>query len=173
MRSKPTGQGGLSPNRAPLIVSRAINAGVQGLEPRLTEPESVVLPITPYPIGVSLFPAALRRSDGDPRMNLTGLVARSPNRSRLHAEVRTAGLEPADLDAVPLSRSQPVLPRQPQVNHRGGAGDPESRQNSTHRARGVGATFIGRRAATADAPAKTRARESPWTRTEAARPGDR
>src|SRR3954453_2009574 len=28
-------------------------AGVPGLEPRLTEPESVVLPITPYPKGVS------------------------------------------------------------------------------------------------------------------------
>ena len=26
-------------------------AGVPGLEPRLTEPESVVLPITPYPTG--------------------------------------------------------------------------------------------------------------------------
>src|SRR6478609_1879882 len=27
-------------------------AGVPGLEPRLTEPESVVLPITPYPNGI-------------------------------------------------------------------------------------------------------------------------
>ena len=34
-------------------------AGVPGLEPRLTEPESVVLPITPYPKGVSL-PRAVR-----------------------------------------------------------------------------------------------------------------
>src|SRR4051794_1772731 len=30
---------------------RAAVAGVPGLEPRLTEPESVGLPITPYPIG--------------------------------------------------------------------------------------------------------------------------
>src|SRR5947209_12098826 len=30
---------------------RASVAGVPGLEPRLTEPESVGLPITPYPIG--------------------------------------------------------------------------------------------------------------------------
>ena len=29
-------------------------AGVPGLEPRLTEPESVVLPITPYPNWVSV-----------------------------------------------------------------------------------------------------------------------
>ena len=30
-------------------------AGVPGLEPRLTEPESVVLPITPYPTRRPLF----------------------------------------------------------------------------------------------------------------------
>src|SRR3954451_22803437 len=31
-------------------------AGVPGLEPRLTEPESVVLPITPYPKGAATWP---------------------------------------------------------------------------------------------------------------------
>ena len=31
-------------------------AGVPGLEPRLTEPESVVLPITPYPTRHPLLP---------------------------------------------------------------------------------------------------------------------
>jgi hypothetical protein len=33
-------------------------AGVPGLEPRLTEPESVVLPITPYPTGLFDLPIA-------------------------------------------------------------------------------------------------------------------
>jgi hypothetical protein len=36
-------------------------AGVPGLEPRLTEPESVVLPITPYPNGFAV-PIAIRTS---------------------------------------------------------------------------------------------------------------
>ena len=34
------------------------SAGVPGLEPRITEPESVVLPITPYPKGLHLEPLA-------------------------------------------------------------------------------------------------------------------
>src|SRR5687768_18473144 len=42
-------------------VCAALCAGVPGLEPRLSEPESLVLPITPYPMGVTasriyLFP---------------------------------------------------------------------------------------------------------------------
>src|SRR5664280_2547707 len=47
-----TGKGGylrIAPHRK----TGGTHAGVQGLEPRLTEPESVVLPITPYPKGVS------------------------------------------------------------------------------------------------------------------------
>src|SRR3954468_13738749 len=40
-------------------------AGVPGLEPRLTEPESVVLPITPYPMGVqALEPVPPENSTG-------------------------------------------------------------------------------------------------------------
>ena len=35
------------------------SAGVPGLEPRITEPESVVLPITPYPKGLHLEPLAV------------------------------------------------------------------------------------------------------------------
>src|SRR5437763_3536980 len=48
--------------------AKTARAGVPGLEPRLTEPESVGLPITPYPIGASrgaeeeLYPTAM----GDP-----------------------------------------------------------------------------------------------------------
>src|SRR5690606_1925106 len=43
-----------------------LRAGVPGLEPRLTEPESVVLPITPYPKGYprSGFPG--RRTEEKP-----------------------------------------------------------------------------------------------------------
>jgi hypothetical protein len=40
-------------------------AGILGLEPRLTEPESVVLPITPYPTVLLVFgPAATLVSQG-------------------------------------------------------------------------------------------------------------
>jgi hypothetical protein len=77
---------------------RAINAGVQGLEPRLTEPESVVLPITPYPIGVSLSARPSRRSDGDPRMNLTGPNTRSPNRSDTNRPADTSRCDPRSAD---------------------------------------------------------------------------
>ena len=53
-------------------------AGVPGLEPRLTEPESVVLPITPYPIG---FHDRLRCPGGVPK----ALVAAGRNtRPRAH-----------------------------------------------------------------------------------------
>src|SRR5690625_179986 len=38
-------------------------AGVPGLEPRTTEPESVVLPITPYPNGVRAPRSSLRRRE--------------------------------------------------------------------------------------------------------------
>ena len=38
--------------RPAVLALAAGTAGVPGLEPRLTEPESVVLPITPYPMGV-------------------------------------------------------------------------------------------------------------------------
>ena len=37
-------------NSLALYCFPAVVAGVPGLEPRLTEPESVGLPITPYPI---------------------------------------------------------------------------------------------------------------------------
>lgn len=47
-----------------------ICAGVPGLEPRTNEPESSVLPITPYPKGVS----------ANARPGLVGLGLRSPNR---------------------------------------------------------------------------------------------
>ena len=37
----------------PLVSGPLVTAGVQGFEPQLTEPESVVLPVTPYPNGPS------------------------------------------------------------------------------------------------------------------------
>src|ERR1041384_3136042 len=51
-------------------------AGVPGLEPRLTEPESVGLPITPYPIGArrtgeKLYPAAHGKPNRYPRTQAT------------------------------------------------------------------------------------------------------
>src|SRR5580692_516748 len=39
--------------------SRCVTAGVPGLEPRTTEPESAVLPITPYPNGQDRNPGRL------------------------------------------------------------------------------------------------------------------
>lgn len=39
----------------------AESAGVPGLEPRLNEPESLVLPITPYPKGKKRFYAFVQR----------------------------------------------------------------------------------------------------------------
>ena len=41
--------GKLVPHRIWTMKLRAISAGVPGLEPRMAEPESAVLPITPYP----------------------------------------------------------------------------------------------------------------------------
>src|SRR5690606_1313401 len=58
------------------------SAGVPGLEPRLTEPESVVLPITPYPTACELLRSAL----GDVRKNSPGEGLR-PKRIRGTAEV--------------------------------------------------------------------------------------
>ena len=48
-----------------------LSAGVPGLEPRTTEPESAVLPITPYPKGVSLPLRAVARAGGEPSGNTT------------------------------------------------------------------------------------------------------
>jgi hypothetical protein len=53
-------------------------------------------------------------------MNLTGLVVWSPNRS-VQTPKYGRRHQPADLHAVPRSRSQPVLVRQPQVDHRADA----------------------------------------------------
>src|SRR5690606_40286439 len=58
------------------------SAGVPGLEPRLTEPESVVLPITPYPTACELLRSAL----GDVRKNSPGEGLR-PKRIRGTPEV--------------------------------------------------------------------------------------
>src|SRR3954447_7043552 len=44
-------------------------AGILGLEPRITGPEPVVLPITPYPTDLPVFGSSGRASE--PRRNLT------------------------------------------------------------------------------------------------------
>src|SRR5580693_1212476 len=59
-------------------------AGVPGLEPRMAEPESAVLPITPYPIGclkrlVRGFPADATRWCGT-AANRCGPTCRLPNK---------------------------------------------------------------------------------------------
>jgi hypothetical protein len=51
------------------------SAGVPGLEPRLAEPESAGLPITPYPIG---FPARDTRA-GSTGLEDSGRAAPPPN----------------------------------------------------------------------------------------------
>src|SRR3954447_20175634 len=60
-------------------------AGVPGLEPRLTEPESVVLPITPYPMGVQALGPV-------PPVNSTRRQVWPPN-------------QPARLQRVPSTRA--------------------------------------------------------------------
>ncbi len=74
-------------------LSRTPVAGVPGLEPRLTEPESVGLPITPYPIGTSrcrsapcgtgekLYPPAPHRPNRGPE-TASGLRLRASRRLR-------------------------------------------------------------------------------------------
>ena len=42
--------------RKTLAIARVLLAGVPGLEPRTKEPETFVLPITPYPTGSELSP---------------------------------------------------------------------------------------------------------------------
>ena len=54
----------------------AVLAGVLGLEPRLTGPEPVGLPITPYPMG-SARPAT-RAPPGEPRVKDTQTLPRPP-----------------------------------------------------------------------------------------------
>ena len=52
-----------------MLVSWAnqLSAGVPGLEPRLAEPESAGLPITPYPMGSTAF-AASKSLQGESRV---------------------------------------------------------------------------------------------------------
>src|SRR5690349_12497807 len=70
---KPYREGGISPNRTTLPWTRA---GVPGLEPRMTEPETVVLPITPYPKGFHSERRLAAFCGGEPSGNVTG---RPPN----------------------------------------------------------------------------------------------
>src|SRR5947209_7127793 len=58
-------------------------AGVPGLEPRLTEPESVGLPITPYPKGVDPSSTADRADDK--------LYRTVPSASKTRSLTRAAG----------------------------------------------------------------------------------
>ena len=84
----------------PTVQARRSRAGVPGLEPRLTEPESVVLPITPYPMGVRAPVGA----GPVPPQNCTGARwpfpnqlwgGTDPSRAGSSARVRTTGTSPA------------------------------------------------------------------------------
>src|SRR5690554_5998888 len=57
------------------------NAGVPGLEPRLSEPESLVLPITPYPMGYDGRSTTGAQADVLPAGNSTRAHWCGPNRT--------------------------------------------------------------------------------------------
>ena len=99
-------------------------AGVPGLEPRLTEPETVGLPITPYPMGVRRLAAPRRRYPtgsagsrtppghrvGSDRARRSAAAARAPGCSReglRRRPVRSSGPEPAPATGRPAPRRRP------------------------------------------------------------------
>src|SRR3954467_6897538 len=101
---------------AGLVVSWAnqLSAGVPGLEPRLAEPESAGLPITPYPIGSTTLadrpPAYPAAASGLRRLAVPGPLAgalrmavavRAGRRRRGRARQRSAA---ASRDARALRR---------------------------------------------------------------------
>ena len=55
-------------------------AGVPGLEPRLAEPESAGLPITPYPMGEENYTGS--RAGPKMRTNLRGSIRQGPGQER-------------------------------------------------------------------------------------------
>ena len=75
-------------------------AGVPGLEPRLTEPESVGLPITPYPIdaagaGTVLYPTPDKIPNGMALLQSRHWVRQLPDSLDPHHD-RVAGQDRAD-----------------------------------------------------------------------------
>ena len=85
--------------RAIAICNRA---GVPGLEPRLTEPESVGLPITPYPIGSSAASAPTANAPQSRGMAATSRRRGYPTRGRVNAIPIRPSMRPrgARLDAA-------------------------------------------------------------------------
>ena len=63
-RPRPLDDGGLLARRNLAEQRFLFAAGVPGLEPRLTEPESVVLPITPYPNGTDRLVNRISTAEG-------------------------------------------------------------------------------------------------------------
>src|SRR2546430_11836199 len=86
----------------------AWSAGVPGLEPRLTGPEPVGLPITPYPIGVGLrarsapVKSSRRRPGGQSVMRASGAPLAGPPPARLCGADATAAGVPATARAAAL-----------------------------------------------------------------------
>src|SRR6476661_9130168 len=77
---------------------RNFRAGIPGLEPRMTVPETVVLPITPYPKGYH-SQRARRPSGGEPRSDTTG----RPEPAQIGSSLRLPQL------AAELEDGRPVL----------------------------------------------------------------
>src|SRR6476661_6644186 len=85
-------------------------AGVLGLEPRTTGPEPAVLPITPYPMGVSVRPRCDRLTTtwflAEPTTNVTRAVLGHPKWGAL--QEGAARPRPADRGGRCASRARPT-----------------------------------------------------------------
>ncbi len=116
-RPRPTGR--------PELPDRCVaGAGVPGLEPRLTEPESVGLPITPYPKGTgSHHPSAgvyraTRPPQSSPDQHPPTWRRASPGRAGVSTRLRR---RPVVGTGPSLSRSRPVRPAAASGSSRGRA----------------------------------------------------
>ncbi len=89
-RARPLHNGAIEWMRSPEGHSRSLIAGVLGLEPRLTGPEPVGLPITPYPmVGARRSMSGGRLSIRMPRGDDTGAPWPAPKRRRVPSDSAT------------------------------------------------------------------------------------
>jgi hypothetical protein len=128
-------------------------AGVPGLEPRLTEPESVGLPITPYPIGSSAVSAPTANAPHSHGMAATSRRRGYPTRGRAFKRIYLT-------HAVPTHDQNLVAPAQlDSANRAFGGRTARSIRPCSEHARGV--------------PGYGRDRAARGIRTTAAKPADR
>ena len=85
------------------------SAGVPGLEPRITEPESVVLPITPYPKGFHLSRLAAEAAGSN--LHAHPAPTKSSGGDDRHTPIRTS------VDSPSLPRNRPLSSLEPPMEH--------------------------------------------------------